>query len=179
MRFLIVFIIAAFCFSCSSNSSSSESKDSVVNEEEVKFVGIDSGLYAPDISLPDPLGNIKTLSSLRGKYVLVDFWASWCGPCRAENPNVVKMYNKYKDKGFTVFSVSLDNDKGNWETATQKDNMTWHHVSDLKMWNSVVIPLYKIDGIPLTFLLDEKGRIIGKNLRGPELEKKLKTIFGE
>jgi peroxiredoxin len=182
MRFLLFIFFSVALISCADNKTTSGSNgDStpVAVVLDPALIGIDSGKYAPDISLPNIEGKIVTLSSLRGNYVLVDFWASWCGPCRAENPNVQRMFSKYKDKGFTIFSVSLDNQKNNWETAIQKDQMTWNHVSDLKMWNSVVVPLYKIDGIPLTLLLDKEGKIIGKNLRGIDLEKKLESIFGK
>jgi peroxiredoxin len=131
------------------------------------------GQPAPEISLPDINGKEVKLSSFRGKYVLVDFWASWCGPCRNENPNVVKAYNKYKDKNFTVLGVSLDEEKDDWGKAIQKDGLTWTHVSDLKHWNSVVVPLYHIEGIPYNVLVDPNGTVIAENLRGPMLEAKL------
>jgi thiol-disulfide isomerase/thioredoxin len=136
------------------------------------------GAVAPEITLPTPEGKELSLSSTRGKVVLLDFWASWCKPCRAENPNVVKLYNKYQDKGFTVFSVSLDKDHGSWVEAIKKDGLAWpNHVSDLKMWETPLVKLYNFNGIPQTFLLDKDGKIIGKNLRGEELEKKLAEIF--
>ncbi len=137
------------------------------------------GQKAPEISLPNPDGEIIKLSSLRGQYVLVDFWAEWCGPCRKENPNVVKVYKKYHDKGFEIFGVSLDRDKDKWLKAIKQDNLTWVHVSDLKYWNSEVVPLYSITGIPFTVLLDREGNIIAKNLRGKALEDKLAEIFKE
>lgn len=119
------------------------------------------------------------LSDLRGKIVLLDFWASWCGPCRKENPNVVRLYEKYKNDGFTVMSVSLDKDKNAWEAAIQKDNLTWpNHVSDLKQWQSKVGQLYQVKGIPFTALLDKEGKIIQTNLRGEALEQELKRQFG-
>jgi peroxiredoxin len=137
------------------------------------------GKVAPDISLPDPKGNFRTLSDLRGKVVLLDFWASWCRPCRMENPNVVRLYNQYKSKGFTVYSVSLDNDKMRWESAIEQDNLLWeHHVSDLKGWATSVGPLYGVNSIPLTVLIDKQGKIIATNLRGEQLEQKLKEILG-
>jgi thiol-disulfide isomerase/thioredoxin len=136
------------------------------------------GDEAPEIILSDAMGKKLPLSSLRGKYVLIDFWASWCGPCRMENPNVVRVYNAYKDKGFTIYSVSLDNSKDNWLAAIQKDGLTWpNHVSDLKGWGSEGAALYSVRGIPATFLIDKNGVIIAKNLRGYALEKKLSELI--
>lgn len=133
---------------------------------------------APEITMKDPQGNERSLSDLRGKYVLVDFWASWCGPCRKENPNVVRLYNKYKDKGFDIFSVSLDKDAEAWKRAIKADNLVWeNHVSDLKYWQSSVVQNYKIQGIPFTVLLDKNGEIIAKGLRGQALENKLKQLL--
>jgi peroxiredoxin len=136
------------------------------------------GSIAPDISLPTPDGQTLALSSLKGQVVLLDFWASWCRPCRMENPNVVNIYNKYHDKGFTVFSVSLDKSKDSWVEAITKDGLLWpNHVSDLGYWNSIVTKLYKIEGIPMTFVLDKEGRIAAKNLRGKELEDKIAGLL--
>jgi peroxiredoxin len=135
------------------------------------------GQPAPEIALPDTTGQVVKLSSMKGKYVLVDFWAKWCGPCRQENPNVVRVYNKFKDKGFTVFGVSLDRRKEDWMRAIGEDNLTWTHVSDLKYWQSEAAKTYNITGIPFSVLLDPKGVIIAKNLRGPALERKLNEIF--
>ena len=138
---------------------------------------LEIGGQAPDIALTSPDGQVVKLSSLRGKYVLIDFWASWCRPCRAENPNVVRMYQKYHDKGFEIYSVSLDNNAANWKGAIEKDGLTWTHVSDLRGWQSSAAALYKVSSIPQTFLLDQKGRIMAKNLRGNQLEAKLAEIF--
>jgi len=135
------------------------------------------GQPAPEIALPNPEGQVVKLSSMKGKYVLLDFWAKWCGPCRAENPNVVKAFNKYKDKGFTVFGVSLDRSKEDWLKAIKDDGLTWTHVSDLKYWQSEAAKTYNITGIPFSLLLDPNGVIIAKNLRGPALDNKLAEIF--
>ncbi len=135
------------------------------------------GNMAPDLTMPDTEGNNFSLSMLRGKYVLVDFWASWCGPCRAENPNVVAAYNEFKDKNFTVLGVSLDQNKKSWLQAIEKDKLTWKHISDLQFWNSAAVDLYGFDGIPYNVLIDPEGKIIAENLRGEELSNKLKEVL--
>jgi thiol-disulfide isomerase/thioredoxin len=146
-------------------------------KDEMSF--LDPGKLAPNFTQPMVDGKMLSLSDLKGKVVLIDFWASWCGPCRKENPNVVKLYEQYKDKGFTVLSVSLDKDKNAWIAAIQKDHLSWpNHVSDLKSWSNEASRLYKVTGIPFTVLVDQDGKIIDKNLRGADLENKLKSIFG-
>ena len=139
---------------------------------------INIGSTAPEINLNTPEGKPLALSSLKGKVVLVDFWASWCGPCRAENPNIVAAYNKYVGKGFDIYSVSLDRELDKWKAAIEKDHLVWkNHVSDLKYWQSPVVKLYNFEAIPTNVLIDKEGKIIAKNLRGAELEKKLAEIF--
>ena len=135
------------------------------------------GMILPDFSQEDTSGKAVRLSSLKGKYVLVDFWASWCGPCRQENPNVVNAFNKYKNKNFTILGVSLDKAKQAWLDAIKMDNLTWPHVSDLKGWQNSVAMQYQITGIPQNFLLDPTGKLIAKNLRGPALDEKLASIL--
>lgn len=137
------------------------------------------GSLAPELEGPSPDGTTYKLSSLRGKVVLIDFWASWCGPCRKENPGVVALYEKYKDKGFTVFSVSLDADKNAWMRAIESDKLIWpYHISELKRWDGMLSRSYGVNSIPFTVLIDAEGKVIEKNLRGPLLEQKLQQIFG-
>lgn len=136
------------------------------------------GNQAPEISLPDKDGKIVLLSSLRGKVVMIDFWASWCGPCRRDNPEVVRMYNRFKDKGFDIFGVSLDRDAAAWLGAIEKDGLVWTQVSDLKYWQSEGAKAYGVSSIPHTVLIDRDGKIIARKLRGKVLESKLEEIFG-
>jgi len=136
------------------------------------------GAQAPEINLKQPDGKPFALSSLKGKVVLIDFWASWCGPCRRENPNVTRVYAKYKNRGFEILGVSLDQDATRWKGAIKADNLTWIHVSDLMGWQSSAAQLYDVHSIPQTILLDKEGRILAKGLRGEELEAKLESLLG-
>ena len=148
--------------------------------QEVEHMGnnhIQIGAEAAEIAEPTPQGDTIALSSLRGKYVLLDFWASWCKPCRMENPNLVKNYKKYHDKGFEIYQVSLDKDKNAWTAAIEKDGLNWIHVSDLKYWQCKSAQLYKVQGIPASFLLDPEGKIIAKDLRGAALGAKLAELL--
>lgn len=147
------------------------------HEVYVKAVASSIGQVAPEINLPSLNGTEIKLSSLKGKIVLIDFWASWCGPCRKEMPNVVKAYAKFKSKGFEIYGVSLDDSKERWEEAVAKDGITWPQVSDLRKWDGEVVRNYNINSIPFTVLLDRDGKIIAKNLRGEELEKKLAEVL--
>lgn len=156
------------------------SKDyQALNERVETLKNVEVGMPAVDFALNDPSGNPIAISAFKGKILLIDFWASWCAPCRRENPNVVKLYNDYKDKGFEIIGVSFDDDHAKWIDAIQQDQLTWPHVSDLKGWQSAAGKLYAISSIPATVLLDREGNIIAKNLRGEELRKKVEEICVE
>ncbi len=150
-------------------------KDFVAYVDKLAATAI--GSKAPEISLPDPNGKIITLSSYRGKFVLVDFWAKWCGPCRRENPNVVKAYHTFKSRNFDILGVSLDRNREDWVNAIAQDGLAWKHVSDLRYFESVAARDYNINGIPFSVLVDPDGVIIAKNLRGEELHKKLAEVL--
>ena len=135
------------------------------------------GKKAPELNLPDANGKIISLASFHGKYLLIDFWASWCGPCRMENPNVVKAYNEFKGKKFAILGVSLDKNKDSWQQAIKEDNLAWAQVSDLNEWNSSAVKTYQFQGIPFNVLVDPTGKIIGEELRGDALESKLKEVM--
>ena len=161
-------------------------KEKYADNQFVKYVAnkvrtnLGPGRMAPEIAMPDPDGKTRKLSDLRGKVVMIDFWASWCRPCRMENPNVVKLYKKYHDKGFEIYSVSLDKDRTQWLRAIDQDGLEWaNHVSDLNGWTSSGGATYGITSVPSTVLIDRQGRIIARNLRGEQLANKLKEIFGE
>jgi thiol-disulfide isomerase/thioredoxin len=168
--------IAKIVESLNANFPNSEYVKPLVSRvNEMKRLSV--GSEAPEIMVSDPDGKQIALSSFRGKVVLIDFWASWCGPCRKENPNVVKVYQKYKDKGFEIFGVSLDKEKGAWLQAIAADKLTWKHGSELAFWNSSFVKTYNITGIPNTVLVDKNGIIIAKDLRGAQLEQKLTEVL--
>lgn len=145
--------------------------------EQLK-TNVGDGDIAPDLTMATPAGENMSISDLRGKYVLIDFWASWCKPCRQENPNVVRVYNKYKDQGFEILGVSLDNNREKWLQAIQQDGLTWEHMSDLKQWSSESVAVYGFKGIPYTVLIDPEGNIVAQHLRSAGLETTLAGIFG-
>jgi len=174
--FILVLSISSSIIACTSDNKKTTTSEDIISLTESNI--------APEITLNDISGNPISLSSLKGKVVLLDFWASWCRPCRLESPNVVKAYQKYHSKGFEVLSVSLDgipqqqNPREDWLNAIKQDSLIWNtHISDLKGWESKAVLIYDIESIPFTLLIDKEGRILEKNLRGTNLENKLATLF--
>jgi len=144
------------------------------------MTSVNIGSVAPDFSAPSPDGKMISLKESMGKVTLIDFWASWCGPCRQENPNVVALYNEFHDKGLNIIGVSLDKegDAQKWKDAIAKDGLTWNHISNLKHWKEPIAEQYNVKSIPATFLLDASGKIVAKDLRGEELKAKVKELLG-
>jgi|YNPMSStandDraft_2_1061718.scaffolds.fasta_scaffold29839_2 thiol-disulfide isomerase/thioredoxin len=178
----LLFLIVSISYFTPKSLSQSKSYGKDVNSKIV--IGTEIGNKAPELKFKNPEGQEIALSSLKGKIVLIDFWASWCGPCRRENPYLVSAYKKYYDKkfkngkGFTIYSVSLDKSLDSWKKAIQQDSLIWeNHVSDLKFWNSEPASIYGVKGIPMNWLIDGKGIIIDKNLRGRALEEKLQSLL--
>lgn len=165
------------CLSYLDKSLESNSHIKAANKRVNDAKGTMVGYTATNFSQATPDGKTVNLSDFRGKYVLIDFWASWCRPCRMENPNVVAAYNRYKDKGFTVLGVSMDSNRDPWLSAIQQDNLTWTHVSDLKGWGNEVGKIYGVTGIPQNYLIDKDGKIVAKDLRGAALDEKLAEII--
>lgn len=162
-------------------SLTKDAQQSVIGSSITKAIAIDAktakGKLAPAFSMADKDGKIVHLSDFKGKYVLIDFWASWCGPCRKENPNVVAAYKKYHDKGFEIIGISLDSNKEAWLKAVDKDGLTWTHLSDLKGWQCATATTYGVKAVPASFLIDPNGKVVGKDLRGEELNKTLADLF--
>lgn len=152
-----------------------------LEERITNYISVEVGMMAPNFSAPNPEGKIVSLKESLGKVTIIDFWASWCGPCRKENPNVVAMYNELHPKGLNIIGVSLDKEDAldKWKDAIEKDQLTWTHISNLKFWSDPIVQMYKINSIPATFILDGKGKIVAVNLRGEELKAKVKELLNQ
>lgn len=178
LRYAFFFTFLVGLLACNGSKEDRESKvESITSDHRQMEQKLSVGSFAPNFSLPDPEGNLVQLSDFYGKYVFLDFWASWCQPCRKENPDLVKIYDRFKNQNFEIVGIALDKKKDRWLNAVKSDGLEWPQLSDLKYFDSEIIELYGIVNVPTTLLLDPEGKIIAKNLHASDLEKKLSELL--